>query len=52
MCLGAPMARMEAQLALTALARREPALRLVDDGERIAPFFLWGRRRLPVVREG
>lgn len=52
MCLGAPMARMEAQLALTALARREPALQLVDDGERIAPFFLWGRRRLPVVREG
>jgi cytochrome P450 len=52
MCLGAPMARMEAQIALTALARREPHLRLESDGERIAPFFLWGRKRLPVLRAG
>ena len=48
-CLGAPTARMEAEIALHALLRRMPGLRLLDPGERIAPFFLWGRRRLPVA---
>ena len=47
-CLGAPMARMEAQIALTTLLQRVPRLELRGEGERIAPFFLWGRRRLPV----
>ena len=47
-CLGASMARMEAQIALTSLLQRVPRLALRGDGERIAPFFLWGRRRLPV----
>ena len=47
-CLGASMARMEAQIALTSLLRRVPWLALRGDGERIAPFFLWGRRRLPM----
>ena len=50
MCIGAPMARMEAEIALAALLARLPDLRLIDDGERIAPFFLWGRKRLPVAR--
>jgi len=49
MCIGAPMARMEAEVALNALARRLPELRLVGPGERITPFFLWGRRTLPVA---
>ncbi|MEM1435646.1 MAG: cytochrome P450 [Pseudomonadota bacterium] len=48
-CLGAPMARMEAEIALRALLERLPALRLQGPGTRIAPFFLWGRRRLPVA---
>ena len=48
-CLGAPMARMEAEIALRALVARVPDLRLLSPGERIAPFFLWGRRRLPVA---
>jgi len=48
-CLGAPMARLEAEIALRALARRIPDLRLLGDGERITPFFLWGRRKLPVA---
>ncbi len=48
-CLGAPMARMEAEIALHALIRRMPGLRLLGAGERIAPFFLWGRRKLPVA---
>lgn len=48
-CLGAPMARLEAELALRALVAKMPDLRLLDCGERIAPFFLWGRKRLPVA---
>jgi cytochrome P450 len=47
-CLGAPMARLEAEIVLTQLARRMPDLHLLNSGERIAPFFLWGRRHLPV----
>lgn len=47
-CLGAPLARLEGEIALATLARRLPDLRLEGDGERITPFFLWGRRTLPV----
>jgi cytochrome P450 len=47
-CLGAELARLEARIALTTLAARFPALELINDGARIAPFFLWGRRNLPV----
>ena len=49
-CIGAEMARLEARTALKALITRFPDLHLVDRGERIKPFFLWGRRRLPVRR--
>ena len=49
-CIGAEMARLEARTALRALTTRFPDLTLVDRGERIKPFFLWGRRRLPVRR--
>jgi cytochrome P450 len=49
-CLGAPMARLEAEIALRALIERIPELKLLDSGERIGPFFLWGRRKLPVSR--
>jgi cytochrome P450 len=48
-CLGAQLARLEGACALHALVERCPDLRLVDAGERIAPFFLWGRRHLPVA---
>ncbi len=48
-CLGAPMARMEAEIALRQIATRIPNLSLRGSGERIAPFFLWGRRKLPVA---
>lgn len=48
-CLGAPMARMEAEIALRALLDRLPELRLLGTGTRIAPFFLWGRRQLPAA---
>jgi cytochrome P450 len=43
------MARMEAAIALRALLERLPGLRLLGPGTRIAPFFLWGRRQLPVA---
>lgn len=49
-CLGAELARMEARVALETLVRRAPDLELVGDGERIKPFFLWGRKTLPVRR--
>jgi cytochrome P450 len=47
-CLGAQLARLEARSALLALVRHFPRLELVNPGDRIAPFFLWGRRHLPV----
>ena len=49
MCIGAPMARMEAEIALHALLDRLPDLRLLGPGTRIAPWFLWGRHTLPVA---
>ncbi len=49
MCIGAPMARMEEEIALRALVTNFPDLQLNGDGTRIAPFFLWGRRTLPVA---
>jgi len=48
-CLGAQLARLEAQCALDALITRFPRLKLIGAGERIPPFFLWGRKRLPVI---
>jgi cytochrome P450 len=48
-CLGAQLARLEASACLSALARSCPELTLAGDTSRIAPFFLWGRRHLPVA---
>jgi cytochrome P450 len=47
-CLGAALARLEAETAIRALLEWFPRLSLEGPGERIAPFFLWGRRRLPL----
>ncbi|MBV9355158.1 MAG: cytochrome P450 [Chloroflexi bacterium] len=48
-CLGAPLARLEAQVALTELVRHVPRLRLVDDRVDWRPTFsLRGLRALPV----
>jgi len=47
-CLGAQLARLESLCALEALVKRFPKLQLLGPGERIPPFFLWGRKRLPV----
>jgi len=47
-CLGAPLARLEARVALQALVHHFPNLAFVNPGERIKPFFLWGRKTFPV----
>jgi cytochrome P450 len=47
-CPGAPLSRLEARLALSELIRRVPDLHLAGPVTRIEPFFLWGRRSLPV----
>ncbi|QEU76565.1 cytochrome P450 [Streptomyces nitrosporeus] len=50
-CLGAPLARMDAVIALEALFRRFPGMRLADPAERLEllPSFISnGHRRLPV----
>ncbi len=47
-CPGAPLARLEGQIALRVLLQRLPDLRLDGPTERIEPFLLWGRGRLPL----
>ena len=48
-CLGATTARLEAEVALRVLLNRMPDLRLINSGERVGPFFLWGRKTLPLA---
>ncbi len=47
-CLGAPIARQTARIALETLAARVPGLELAGPTERIGSELLWGRRVLPV----
>ena len=47
-CPGAQLSRLEAKIALRAVAERFPNLRLDGKPERIEPFLLWGKRTLPV----
>jgi cytochrome P450 len=47
-CAGAHLARLEGRVSLRVLADAMPGLRLDGPTERIEPFLLWGRRRLPV----
>jgi pimeloyl-[acyl-carrier protein] synthase len=49
-CLGGPLARLEAQIAMAELLRRLPHLRLLDDHVRWRPTFgLRGLQALPVA---
>ena len=48
-CLGAPLARQTARIAIETLATRFPDIRLDGPTERLAPEILWGRRKLPVA---
>jgi len=47
-CPGAQLSRLEAKIALRAVAERFPKLRLDGEPQRIEPFLLWGKRTLPV----
>ncbi|MDB5968036.1 MAG: cytochrome [Hydrocarboniphaga sp.] len=48
-CLGAPIARMEAKVALKLLMERLPKLRLNGPTERIESWMHWGRTKLPLA---
>ncbi|MBV9841047.1 MAG: cytochrome P450 [Sphingomonadaceae bacterium] len=48
-CIGAPLARLEAQIAVQLLTSRFPKLRLAGATERIETWMYWGRRTLPVA---
>jgi len=48
-CLGAPLARLEAQVALPALVRRFPALALDGEPERRDSLSIRGYTRLPIT---
>ncbi|HSW03570.1 cytochrome P450 [Aquabacterium sp.] len=48
-CMGAPVARLEARIAIQMLLERCPKLRLLGRGERIRTWMYWGRASLPVA---
>ncbi len=48
-CLGAPIARLEAQIGLSRILERLPRLRLTGPAERIDSWIYWGQRTLPVA---
>jgi cytochrome P450 len=48
-CLGAGLARMEATVALPALLRRFPGVRVAAGAQRAANSVFWGYRTLPVT---
>jgi cytochrome P450 len=50
-CIGRELAKLEARVTLTALRKRYPKLRLVNEGERVGPFLFWGRSKLPVTHQ-
>jgi cytochrome P450 len=51
-CLGAALARLEGRIAIRTIIDRLPGLRMAGDPTRIHPFFLWGRRTMPVAWDG
>ena len=47
-CMGAPVARMEAKVAMRMLIERLPRLRLDGDPQRFESWMHWGKTKLPV----
>jgi len=48
-CLGAPLARLEARIAIRLMIERLPGLRLAGPGTRVRTWMYWGRATLPVA---
>lgn len=48
-CIGAPLARIELEASLRALAERCPNLELAEEPARIPAFVIWGLERLDVT---
>jgi cytochrome P450 len=48
-CIGAPLARIELEAGLRALAERCPGLRLASEPPRIPAFVIWGLERVDVA---
>ena len=48
-CPGASLSRLEARATLRLFVERLPGMRLNGSPERIAPFNLWGRRKMPIA---
>lgn len=49
LCIGAPLARLDARIGIAALVRRVPTLRMTGETRRIHPWMNWGRNYLPVT---
>ena len=47
-CLGRELAKLETRVALRALRKKFPNLKLINNGQRVGPFLFWGRSKLPV----
>ena len=48
-CQGALLARMEAGIALRLALDRFPGLRLAGPTQRVKPFLMWGRAKMPIT---
>lgn len=48
-CMGAPLSRFEARIALRTLVDRLPNLRLAGETTRVRAYNFWGRRSLPIA---
>jgi cytochrome P450 len=49
LCIGAPLARLDARIGIAALVRRVPTLRVTGETRRIIPWMNWGRNHMPVA---
>jgi hypothetical protein len=45
-CIGAPLARIELEMALSALVERCPCLELAAEPRRVSAFVIWGLESL------
>ncbi|MFN0095545.1 MAG: cytochrome P450 [Dehalococcoidia bacterium] len=48
-CQGSSLARLESRIALRLIVDRFPGLRSAGATERVKPFLMWGRARMPIA---